>query len=93
MNEQLKTADYTDIVQRYLKRRELFPDEDEAITLSVVLVNYGDHLTEVRCIRGDWSGTKADIRSPIHSIPTCPYGHPLIESRQRYRLGLIETSL
>lgn len=55
---------------------------------SVVLLNYGDKYKEVECVRGEWSGVKADLR-PTDKIPTCPNGHPLFEGLGK-RLALVD---
>lgn len=83
-----------DIADRFTARRVAFKDETDQYSLMVVLLNYGDHLTRVDCINGEWSGTKGDLlRQPtgLHGfgIPKCPNGHVLTESTERLQLGLI----
>lgn len=81
-----------DIFERIAARRERFADEDEHTSFMVVLLNYGDHLTAVSCIGGEWSGVKADL-TPRDGVPLCPFGHPLMESNARQRLGLVDEQL
>lgn len=85
----LDLAQAQDLAGRYFARRERFVGEDERTSFLVVVLNYGDHLTAVACIGGEWQGTKGDL--PRHDgIPLCPNGHPLTESRHHQRLGLVE---
>ena len=77
-----------DLAARYFARRSRFVDEDEETSLLVVLLNFGDHLTAVSCIGGEWSGTKGELR-PGNGIPVCPLGHPLLESDNQVRLALV----
>jgi hypothetical protein len=82
-----------DIVSRFFERRGRFAEETEHTSLMVVLLNYGDHLTAVTCVGPErWSGTKADL-TPRDGIPHCPNGHPLMESGNRKRLGLVDEVL
>jgi hypothetical protein len=55
---------------------------------SVVLLNYGDKYKEVECVKGEWSGTKADL-PPTNRLPVCPNGHPLFEGLGK-RLALVD---
>lgn len=81
-----------DLRARILARRERFPDEDEEMGFLVVVLNYGDHLTNVACIAGEWTGTKGELEPrPGGGIPLCPSGHPLLEGPTRQLLGLVVT--
>jgi hypothetical protein len=71
----------------FVNRREAWPNETEQTSFLVVVLNYGDHLTGVSCIGGEWTGTKGEI--PVsNGIPLCPIGHPLVESANQWRLSL-----
>jgi len=78
--------------QRILKCK----NESAKTSFVVVMLNYGDHLTPVSCIAGEWTGTKGEARSqyPPHidggGLPVCPNGHVLTEGATRYRLGLVD---
>jgi hypothetical protein len=89
-NRVLTLDDALDIAGRYLHRRDVILEEDETTSLLVVLLNYGDHLTKVSCIGGEWAGFKGQLIRGEGEIPHCPDGHPLIESVNQYRLGLIQ---
>lgn len=77
-----------EIVDSYVERRAEFPIEDSADTLLMVLLNYGDHLTKVNCINGEWEGQKKDLAKKS-GFPTCPNGHPVTEAIEQWRLGLV----
>ncbi len=79
------------ITDAFTARRDRFPQEGPATSLLVVLLNWGDHLTAVSCIAGEWSGVKGDIpHDPtVRVLPVCPNGHPLLEGFDRWRLGLV----
>lgn len=77
---------------KFVERREKFPEETEQTSFLVLLLNYGDHLTEVWCINEEWRGIKGDLQ-PRDGIPLCPNGHPLIESPRQRRLGLVQEQL
>jgi len=91
---QLTVHQAKQIADAYLARRERWGEagEDETTSLLVVLLNYGDHLTPVACIGGEWTGTKGDLPAST-GIPLCPNRHPLTESRKQFRLGLVESLL
>jgi hypothetical protein len=94
MSAALTVAQATEIWTRYHQRRERFPVEEPLTSFLVVVLNYGDHLTPVSCIGGEWTGTKGDATA--HSatgIPLCPSNHPLLEGRERQRLGLVDEVL
>jgi hypothetical protein len=84
----LNVGDIENIVQKIQYRRLQF-NEDLRMALGVVLMNYGDRYVKVRCINGEWSGTKADL-IPRDGIPLCPNGHPLFEVSKAPQLALIE---
>lgn len=81
-----------EIADVYFVRREAFHQETPLTSLLVVLLNYGDHLTQVHCISGEWTGKKGELQ-PRDGIPLCPNGHPLIESHKQLRLGLVEETV
>jgi hypothetical protein len=81
-----------EIAQGIAYRQERFADETLHTSCMVVLLNFGDRWTPVRCVAGEWSGTKRDLTSasPV-GVPLCPNGHVLIESADgRRQLGLID---
>lgn len=86
--EPLNVNQAQDITTRYLARRENLPDEDEFTAMMVVLLNYGNHLAEVHCIGGEWSGLKGQATAGP-GVPTCPNGHPLIERAGHPQLGMV----
>ncbi len=77
-----------EIAQKVIARQAAH-DEDLHTSVMVALLNYGDHLTPVHCIAGEWSGTKGDL-VPSSGVPVCPSGHVLVQVMQRYRLGVVE---
>lgn len=76
-------------------RRANFPDEPEFDAMMVMLLNWGDFKTTVRCVGPEtWNGSKMDISTisdDATALPLCPQGHPLIEYGPHYRLGLVLT--
>lgn len=89
MNPQLTLAQGQELYAQFRSRREKWGrEETELDSFLVVIFNYGDGTTAVACTAGEWSGTKADL-VPRDGIPLCPNGHPLVEGRLRYRLGLV----
>lgn len=59
-------------------------------SIMVVLLNCGDQFTRATCIKGEWSGTKADLQGGTN-IPKCPNGHVLIEDNDgRKQLGWVD---
>ena len=67
-------------------RRTRFPDEDFGTAIAVVLLNFGDQWTPVKCINGEWEGIKREL--PRGSgVPTCPNGHVMFEGSNRRRLA------
>lgn len=82
--------DIEEINQKIKFRQQEF-DEDLRMSIGVVLMNYGDSLVEVTCIKGEWHGIKADIPRRLGpGIPLCPNGHPLLENTIAPRLALVE---
>ena len=78
------------LARTYFDRRAKWNDEeDEMTSFMVAVLNFGDHLTAVHCLSGEWSGTKADL-TPRQGIPRCPNGHALLESGTQHRLALVE---
>lgn len=91
MSRKLTIDEFRDIVNAFVERRERFPRENDEDSLMVVLVNYGDRFTNVRCINGEWVGIKHHIPR-TDGIPKCPNGHVLLEvGNDRWELGLIQT--
>lgn len=82
-----------DLASHYFRRRDMWPAEDERTAFLVVILNYGDHLTKVTCVGGEWEGVKGDLSSGGTGIPHCPNGHVLFEGHERWRLGLVEEDL
>lgn len=80
-----------DIAEQFQHRRERFPDERTFDALMTVLLNFGDNLTPVACILGEWSGTKGELPRSA-GLPLCPNGHPLLETGDGYRLALVPTT-
>lgn len=78
-----------DIAAKIAYRQANFPDEALDFSVVTVLVNYGDALTPVSCVRGEWDGIKAELVGPPGALPLCPNGHPLLEGSARQRLGLV----
>lgn len=91
--QKLTIEDGKEIYKSFKYRRDTFTDEDEFTSLMVVLFNYGDKKTSVRCIGSEWSGIKKDLQRQ-EGLPKCPNGHPLLESAsERYTLGFIPDPL
>lgn len=88
MSAPLTVDDARDLASRYLARRARWTEEDAETAFLVVVLNYGDHLTGVSCVGGEWTGIKGDL-TPRDGIPLCPNGHPLLEQSTRMRLGLV----
>lgn len=84
----LTVEEATDLANSYFDRRKRFPEEEDHVSFFVVVFNFGDHLTPVRCTKGEWKGLKKDLPKR-EGLPLCPNGHPLLESRNQVRLGLI----
>lgn len=74
----LTIQDTKDVAQSILARREIFPDEPFEQTVGVILFNFGDRITFVSCINGEWRGQKKDLQ-PTGTIPKCPNGHVLMQ--------------
>lgn len=74
-----------------IQQRQAQFGEDFEMSVGVVLMNYGDHLVHVRCIAGEWEGTKGDLTTR-NGVPLCPNGHPLIETTRAPRLALVESA-
>jgi hypothetical protein len=69
-------------------RQDNFEGEDLTTSILVVLLNYGDGATPVKCIQGEFTGIKSDL-PPGEGIPLCPAGHPLFETGPGMALGLV----
>jgi hypothetical protein len=87
----IRNLDIGDIgnVTRAVKDRQELYDETLEMSIGVVLLNYGDHLTQVRCTNGEWHGKKEDV-PPRRGIPLCPNNHPLFEYPNKPHLALVE---
>lgn len=85
--EPLSLNDMMHIVDAFLVRKGRF-QKDDATALMTVLANAGDGRTNVRCIAGEWTGTKKQL-PPSNGVPMCPNGHVLLEGDVRWRLGYI----
>ena len=86
----LNTDDVEAIMSSVEWRQAHITNESLLLSIGVVLMNYGDQLTPVWCVGGEWSGTKGDLPRPaVGRIPHCPSGHVLTEGRPRYRLALV----
>lgn len=96
MSEQLTIPQANEISEAILLRQERFT-EPMHVSIMTVLLNYGDQFTPVRCVRGEWSGIKADLRKWMTTpggLPVCPSGHVLLESSDgRKALGLVDVEL
>lgn len=91
--EAIGVEDITRITDAFAFRQSHFAEEEPTTSLRVILANYGDHRTEVKCIAGEWSGIKAEL-TPGSGLPHCPNGHVLTEAPERWRLGLVpDTSI
>ena len=60
------------------------------MALGFTLMNFGDKYVKVRCIKNEWTGTKADLTGNPQDIPKCPNGHVLFEISNQPRLALVE---
>lgn len=90
MSEKLTIAQAQDIANAVNARQHSYLNETLPTSIVVVLLNYGDRFTPVRCIRGEWSGIKDDLPRS-EAVPVCPNGHVLLESNTgRKTLGLID---
>ena len=87
----LKMKDLQVIAEAVQDRLDRWENEELTTSICVVLANFGDHLTPVGCVKGEWSGQKMDIpRREGFGVPLCPNGHVLLETGPPLRLGLIE---
>lgn len=87
----LTVREIREIAEAVQDRLDRWENENLTTSICVVLANFGDHLTPVQCIKGEWSGQKQDIpRREGFGVPLCPNGHLLIETGPLLRLGLIE---
>lgn len=81
----LKVEDLNLIVDKIVKRQELYPNESIKVSVGVVLFNIGDMFAPIHCIKGEWRGIKANL-IPDGDIPKCPNGHVLLQG-DGLRLG------
>lgn len=81
------------IADAILWRQGNVPGETLTDSVMVVLFNYGDKMTQVSCVNGEWSGTKADIpRRQEFGVPLCPHGHVMVEHGPRVELAFVEVA-
>lgn len=81
-------ADSQEILEAIQKRQKNFPGEPNEVTLALVLTGIGNRYTSVNCIEGEWVGRKKDVNHfDDEGVPTCPFGHHLVESGARVALG------
>lgn len=85
---ELCKADVVRIAHSIQTRQQNFPDEEFVMSVGVVLMNYGDRFTSVRCVNGEWAGQKMNLSG--EGLPKCPNGHVLLESEGRKKLVLVE---
>jgi len=68
------------LYQKFLTRQLDFPDEGEAVSFNVVILNSGDQYTSITCLNGEWTGIKGEIVAPEPpDVALCPNGHNLLE--------------
>lgn len=84
----LGVADMEEIAGRIQQRQHLF-NEHFQTSVCVVLSNLSERYVAVRCVGGEWSGTKGEL-APRDGIPLCPSGHPLLEMSMAPRLALVQ---
>lgn len=84
----LSVQDVQKITASIRSRQERF-GEGLDMSVGVVLMNYGERHVRVKCIAGEWSGTKGDL-APRDGVPLCPNGHPLLETSRAPRLALVD---
>lgn len=90
MSEKLTMTQAQEIANDIAFRQQQFSEPVEQSVL-VVLLNFGSAYTQVECIRGEWHGTKADLRGQPGTLPHCPNLHPLVEMPDgRKGLGLVD---
>jgi len=87
----LNMEELMDMAESVAFRRSNF-DEPLETSVAVVLANTGDHMTEVACVNGEWSGVKGDLTAGP-GIPKCPNGHVMTESPERARLGWVKETI
>ena len=84
----LTVNDYEQIAESIKYRQDTF-EEPFAMSVGVVIANYGSKYTPIACINGEWSGIKADLSSS-GGLPHCPNGHVLLETGPGKELVLRE---
>ena len=86
----LLTTEMANTIFETIEFRQARFEETLHTSIMVVLLNYGDDLTGVSCIGGDWEGVKAEAVKAPSGLPCCPIdGRPLLEGHERWRLGLM----
>lgn len=85
----LDISDITKITEAVKARQENF-SEDLTMSIGVVLMNYGDRYTDVKCVKGEWEGKKINLLVKRDGVPKCPNGHVLMETSQAPFLALVD---
>jgi len=85
----LTLAEAGAIAEAVQYRQDNWSGESLLNSVMVVLLNAGSEYTPVRCVGGEWSGTKGDLASTGGGIPLCPNGHVLLETGPGKRLGFV----
>lgn len=83
----LKVEDFELIIEAITRRQQKFRQESLRLSIGVVLANVGDRFAPAQCIKGEWSGIKADLE-PTTDIPKCPNGHVLMQG-EGLKLGWV----
>lgn len=81
----LTVAQFDDIFDAFwanLDRPKPGSEDDAKLTLGLVLFNFGDRYSTIRCVEGEWEGVKLDLikgreHKTLQKVPTCPNGHRL----------------
>ena len=85
----LTLAEAGAIAEAVQYRQDNWSGESLLHSVMVVLLNAGSEYVPVRCVGGEWSGTKGDL-APADGIPMCPNEHVLLETGPGKRLGFID---
>lgn len=78
-----------DLITTRVERIHAEHKYDLETCLGLVLMNYGQRYVKVKCVAGEWEGTKGDLE-PGPGIPKCPNGHVLLETSDAPRLALVK---
>lgn len=85
--DNLTVDDIAEIAELIKFRQEKFGEPFD-MSLGVVLFNYGDKRVKVRCVAGEWEGTKGDLPR-ADGVPVCPQGHVMVELNGPVQIGLL----